>query len=164
MGHLGNLMPPKCILKLSDHISTTGNPWQKCGVLNCENQQNFTSKIWFNLEPDSGTMGQLGNLLIPKSIFKLGDPISTTENPWQECSVLNCENRPNFASQIWNPVPGFTCYRSAGNSNASEIYVHARLPYIYHRESLVGGNGFILGGVKYRFFGPIHAPIFFPIL
>jgi hypothetical protein len=56
-------------------------------------------------------MGQLGNLMPLKSIFKLGDPISTTRNPWQECAVLNCENQQIFAPQIWfnlEPASGAT--------------------------------------------------------
>jgi hypothetical protein len=101
MGSLGNLVLPQCIFMLNDHIPTTTNPWWECAVLNCENQWNYGSKFWFNLEPDSGAMGQLGNLMPPKSIFKLGDPISTTGNPWRECVVLNCENQQNFVSNIW---------------------------------------------------------------
>jgi hypothetical protein len=94
MGQLGNLVPPKCMFMLGDHISTSG-------LLNCEKQQKFTSKIWFNLEPDSGTTGNLGNLVPPKSTFIVSDHISTTTNPWQECAALNCQNQQNFASKIW---------------------------------------------------------------
>jgi hypothetical protein len=100
-GNLGNLVCPQCIFMLNDRIPTTANPWQECGVWNCENQWNFGSKIWFNFEPDSGAMGQVGNLMPPKCIFKLGDPISTPRNPWQESVVLNCENQQNFVSNIW---------------------------------------------------------------
>jgi hypothetical protein len=115
-GNLGNLVLPQCIFMLDDHIPTTPNPWWERVVLNCENQWNFGSKIWLNLEPDSGAMGQLGNLMPPKCIFKLSDPISTTGNPWRECAVLNCENQQNFAPKIWfNLEPGSGATDHQGN-------------------------------------------------
>jgi hypothetical protein len=69
MPHVGNMRAPNCIFMLGDHTSTTANPWLKQTALNCENQQNFTSKIWFNLELGACTMGQLGNLVPPKCMF-----------------------------------------------------------------------------------------------
>jgi hypothetical protein len=80
MGHLGSLMHPKCMFIPSDHISTTANPWQECAVLNCENQQNFAPKIWFNLEPGSGTTDHQGNPALPKCMSMLG-PIPTPVKP-----------------------------------------------------------------------------------
>jgi hypothetical protein len=45
IGHQGKPVPPKCTFIISDHISTTGNPWRECAAFDCENQQNFTPKI-----------------------------------------------------------------------------------------------------------------------
>jgi hypothetical protein len=116
MGHLGTLVPPKCMPMLGYHISTTGNPWQECAVLNCENQQNIASKIWFNLEPGSGATDHQGNPVPPKFTFIIGNHICTTGNPWREYAALNCENQPNFGPKIsFNLKPGSGTIDHQGN-------------------------------------------------
>jgi hypothetical protein len=72
---------------LSYHISTTGNPWQECAVLNCKNQQNIASKIWFNLEPGSGATDHQGNQVTPGCMIMLGDHIHHREPLAGVCGI-----------------------------------------------------------------------------
>jgi hypothetical protein len=72
-----------------------------CTALKCTNQQNFAPKSWYNLEPGSGAMGQLGNMMAPKCSFMPSDHISTAVNPLIKHAALKAENERNFSSKIW---------------------------------------------------------------
>jgi hypothetical protein len=94
--HQGNLMGPKCMFMLGDHMSATANLWQKRVASNCENHRNFASRIWCNLELGSSAMRHHRNLMGLECMFMLDDHMSTTANLWQKWVASNCEKSPEF--------------------------------------------------------------------